>query len=98
MDAHGHDIEIGSPVRYGGTGTKGHVKEIICDSEGAWAMIDTTGLLYRLESLRVLDEVTVKAEMGEKAFTKEEIQESLDKAEEEAKEARLDDANLEAGG
>jgi hypothetical protein len=98
VDAHGHDIVIGSPVRYGGTGTKGHVIEIICDEEGAWAIIDSTNLLYRLESLRVLDELEAKAEMGERKFSTEEIQKVLDKAEEDAKEAKLDDANLEAGG
>jgi hypothetical protein len=98
VDAHGHDIVIGSPVRYGGTGTKGHVIEIICDEEGAWAIIDSTNLLYRLESLKVLDELEAKAEMGERKFSTEEIQKVLDKAEEDAKEAKLDDANLEAGG
>jgi hypothetical protein len=74
------------------------VTEIICDSEGAWAVIDTNNLLYRLESLTVLEGLEAKVEMGEREFSTEEIQEVLDKAEEEAKDAKLDDTNLEAGG
>ena len=98
VDANGNPIEVGNPVKYGGTGTKGYVTEIICDSEGVWAVVDTKNLLYRLESLTVLDELEAKVEMGERKFSTEEIQEVLDKAEEAAKEAKLDDANLEAGG
>ncbi|MBW6517417.1 MAG: DUF2098 domain-containing protein [ANME-2 cluster archaeon] len=98
VDAHGQPLEVGSPVRYGGTGTTGHVTEIICDSEGAWAIIDTKDLLYKLESLTLLTELQQKDEMGERQFTKEEIEEVLEKAKDDAKEARLDDANLEAGG
>ncbi|MCK4928580.1 MAG: DUF2098 family protein [Methanosarcinales archaeon] len=98
VDVHGKPLEVGSPVRYGGTGTSGHVTEIICDSEGAWAVIDATDLLYKLESLTLLSELKEKEEMGERQFSKEEIQEVLEKAEDEAKEARLDDSNLEAGG
>jgi hypothetical protein len=98
VDAHGKPIEVGNPVKYGGTGTKGHVTEIICDSEGAWAVIDTNNLLYRLESLTVLEGLEAKVEMGEREFSTEEIQEVLEKAEEEAKEAKLDDTNVESGG
>ena len=98
VDSHGNPIEVGDPVKYSGTGTKGFVTEIICDSEGAWAVIDTNNLLYKLESLTVLEELEAKVEMGEREFSTEEIQEVLDKAEEEAKEAKLDDTNLEAGG
>lgn len=98
VDAHGHSIGVGSPVKYGGTGTTGHVTEIVCDSDGAWAIIDTNDLLYKLESLTVLEKLGAREEMGEREFSREEIQEVLDKAEDEAKEARLDDANLEAGG
>lgn len=98
VDAYGRSIEIGNSVKYGGTGTTGHIKEIICDDEGAWAVIDTTNLLYKLETLTLLEEFKAKVEQGEKAFSTEEIQKVLEKAEEEAKEAKLDDANLEAGG
>lgn len=99
VDAHGKDIDVGSAVRYGGTGTRGKVTEIICDGEGAWAVLDSTGLLYRLESLKVLDELETKAEMGERTFSRDEIQKQLEESAETAKEAaRLDDTNLEAGG
>ena len=98
VDVYGHPIEVGSPVRYGGTGTTGYVTEIISDSEGAWVVIDTTGLLYKLESLTFLDKLEAKEALGEREFTREEIQEVLEKAEEEADKARLDDTNLEACG
>ncbi|MDF1556869.1 MAG: DUF2098 family protein [ANME-2 cluster archaeon] len=98
VDAHGRSLEVGSPVRYGGTGTTGHVTEILCDQDGAWAVIDTNGLLYKLESLTLLSDLKEKEEMGERLFSKEEIEERMDKAAEDAKEAKLDDANLEAGG
>ena len=98
VDANGKPIEVGNPVKYEGTGTKGHVTEIICDSEGAWAVIDTKNLLYKLETLYVLDELETKAEMGEREFSTEEIQEVLEKAEEEAKDVKFEDSNLESGG
>ena len=98
VDAHGQPLDIGSPVRYAGTGTTGHVTEIICHSEGVWAVIDTNDLLYKLESLTLLSGLKEKAEMGERLFSKEDIEEVLEKAQDEAKEAKLDDSNLEAGG
>lgn len=98
VDNHGNPIQIGSPVRYGGTGTKGQVTEIICDKEGAWAALDSTNLLYKLETLTLLEQLGTKSELGEKQFTKEEIQESLEKDAEAKKSAQMDDTNLEAGG
>jgi hypothetical protein len=98
VDAYGNPIEVGSPVKYGGTGTKGHVTEIICDDEGAWAIIDTNDLLYKLESLSLLEGLEAKAEIGVKEFTMDEMQEMLEKDAEARKAEKLDDTNLEAGG
>ena len=98
VDAHDQPLEVGSPVKYDRTGTTGHVTEIICDSEGAWAVIDTNDLLYKLESLTLLSELEEKAEMGERLFSEEEIEEVLEKAQDEAKEAKLSDSNLQGGG
>ena len=98
VDAHGYPIQLGSPVKYGGTGTKGLVTEIICDDEGAWAVIDTNDLLYKLESLSVLEGFEAKAEMGEKEFSIDEMEEMLEKDAEARKAEKLDDTNLEAGG
>ena len=98
VDIYGRPLEIGSPVRYGGTGTSGYILEITCDSEGVWALIDTTNLMYKLESLTFLDEFEAREAMGERQFTREEIQEVLERSEEEADRAKLDDTNLEAGG
>jgi hypothetical protein len=98
VDVDGKPIEVGNPVKYIGTGTKGHVSEIICDSEGAWAVIDTNNLLYKLETLTVLEKLKTKVEIGERKFSTEEIREVLEKAEEEAKDVKFEDSNLESGG
>ena len=98
VDIYGLALDVGSPVRYGGTGTTGYISEITCDSEGAWAEIDSTGLLYKLESLTLLDTYEAKEEIGERKFTRKEIQDSLENLEDEAKRAQLDDTNIESGG
>ncbi|MCK5216529.1 MAG: DUF2098 domain-containing protein [Euryarchaeota archaeon] len=97
-DIYGRPLEVGSPVRYGGTGTSGFITEITCDSEGAWAQIDTTNLLYKLETLTFLDDFEAKEAIGERIFSTDEMEESLAKMEEEASKAMLHDENVESGG
>jgi len=95
-DLEGNSINVGSFVIYSPTGTKGKVTEIIEDEEGRWAVVDKTGLLYKIEVLNLTKEIE-ETEIGEKKFTKEEIVEALEK-EKEAAPTAMDDTSLESGG
>jgi hypothetical protein len=95
-DITGNPLQIGNFVEYQNTGTKGNVTEIISDDEGTWALIDKTGLYYKTEILRVIKKVTEK-ELGEKIFSREEINEALEKNKEASK-AEMSDVSVESGG
>ncbi len=96
FDSIGNSLHVGSPVLYGATGTKGHVVEIISDEEGTWALIDKTNLYYKTEVLIVIEKVEEK-EIGAKEFTREEIDEVLEKEKESAP-TEMSDVSLESGG
>ncbi len=95
-DMAGNPLHIGNFVEYVNTGTKGNVIEIISDDEGTWALIDKTDLYYRTEILKIVNKVTEK-EIGEKIFSREEINEALEK-QKEASKAEMGDVSLESGG
>jgi len=96
-DISGNPLKIGSFVEYINTGTKGTVTEIISDDEGLWALIDKTNLYYRPDVLRLLRTLDEK-ELGEKTFSREEINEALEKQKESSKLAEMGDVSLESGG
>lgn len=59
-DLNGDPIEPGDVVRYINTGTMGKVAELKTDDEGVWALIDATGLYYKVETLVVADASELK--------------------------------------
>jgi len=95
-DMAGNPLQIGNFVEYINTGTKGNVIEIISDNEGTWALIDKTDLYYKTEILRIIKKVAEK-ELGEKIFSREEINEALEK-QKEASKAEMSDVSVESGG
>lgn len=60
FDINGDPIEAGAVVRYINTGTIGRVTEIMTDDEGVWALIDSTGLYYKVETLVLTDASELK--------------------------------------
>jgi len=95
-DIAGNPLQIGNFVEYANTGTRGNVTEIISDDEGTWALIDKTDLYYKTEILKIIEKVTEK-ELGEKIFSREEINEALEKNKEASK-AEMSDVSVESGG
>lgn len=97
IDMKGNPLQIGNFVEYTNTGTKGHVTEIITDEEGSWALIDKTNLYYKAEVLKIIKKISDK-EVGEKIFSREEINEALEKQKEASKAVEMGDVSLESGG
>jgi hypothetical protein len=95
-DSAGNPLNVGSFVLYAPTGTKGNVTEIVSDQEGTWALVDKTNLYYKTEVLKTIQQVEEK-ELGEKLFTREEINETLEKQKEAGK-AEMSDVSVESGG
>lgn len=96
-DIVGNPLQIGNFVEYVHTGTKGNVTEIITDDEGTWALIDKTDLYYKTDFIKIIKKVTDK-ELGEKIFSREEINEALEKQKEDSKLVEMGDSSLESGG
>ena len=96
-DIAGNPLKIGSFVEYINTGTQGTVTEIISDDEGVWALIDKTNLYYKPDVIRIIKTVDEK-ELREKTFSREEINEALEKQKESSKLAEMGDVSLESGG
>jgi hypothetical protein len=96
-DMSGNPLQIGNFVEYVNTGTKGNITEIISDDEGTWALIDKTNLYYKTEVL--IKRIIVKEkELGEKIFSRDEINDVLEKQKEDSKLAEMGDTSLESGG
>ncbi len=96
FDSTGYPLQVGSPVIYSATGTRGLVTEIMSDGEGIWALVDKTNLYYKTDVLTVVKEIKEK-EVGERAFTREEVSERLEK-EKEAAPTEMSDVSVESGG
>lgn len=95
-DSAGNPLNVGSYVLYAPTGTKGKVTEILSDDRGIWALVDQTDLYYKTEVLTAIKEEK-EQELGEISFTREEINEVLEK-QRDAAPTQMDDTSLESGG
>lgn len=95
-DSAGNPLNVGSFVIYTPTGTKGNVTEIVSDEEGTWALVDKTNLYYKTEVLKTIRQVEEKY-LSEKIFTREEVNEALEK-QKEAPTAEMGDVSVESGG
>jgi len=96
-DISGNPLKIGSFVEYINTGTKGTVTEIISDDEGVWALIDKTNLCYKPDVLRLIRTVDEK-ELGEKTFSREEINEALERQKESSQSLEIGEGSQVSGG
>jgi len=96
-DISGNPLKIGSFVEYVNTGTKGTVIEIISDDEGVWALIDKTNLCYKPDVLRIIRTLDEK-ELGEKTFSRKEINEALEKQKEATQTLEIGEGSQVGGG
>lgn len=91
------EIREDSLVRYKGTGTIGVVRVLKEEDDGEkWALIDTTGLFYRLDTLETIDHIPERKEL--EGMTFEQIQERLKQQQEMMDRAKMLDESLETGG
>ena len=96
FDLAGSPIAVGSNVLYNATGTRGIVTEIVSDEDGIWALVDKTNLYYKTEVLKIVSKQDEK-ELGEKQFTRDEVNEALEKQKEFVP-TEMDHSNVESGG
>jgi len=91
------EIREDSLVRYKGTGTIGIVKVLKEEDDGvSWALLDSTGLYYRLDTLEPIDRVPERKEL--EGMTIEQIHERLKQQQEMMDSAKMQDETLETGG
>ncbi len=91
------EIREDSLVRYKGTGTIGTVKVLKEEDDGAkWALLDTTGLYYRLDTLEVIEKAPERKEL--EGMTLEQIKERFKQQQEMMDKAKMQDETLETGG
>ena len=91
------EIREDSLVRYKGTGTIGIVKVLREEDDGvSWALLDSTGLYYRLDTLEPIDRVPERKEL--EGMTIEQIHERLKRQQEMMDTAKMQDETLETGG
>ncbi len=91
------EIREDSLVRYKGTGTIGTVKVLKEEDDGEkWALLDSTGLYYRLDTLEPIESAPERKEL--EGMTMEQIQERFKAQQEMMDKAKMQDENLETGG
>jgi hypothetical protein len=90
------EISENSLVRYKGTGSFGRVIVLKEDDGERWALLDSTGLYYKVETLEPIDRIPERREL--EGFTLEEIAERMKAHQEMMDKARMQDDNLETGG
>ena len=96
VDANDVPISIGSNVRYINTDTIGEIIEIKTDDEGTWALLDTTQLYYRVDTLQITDR---KANVSkEYTISKEDAKERIKKQAEAAQSSTLEEVFQATGG
>ncbi|AKB84689.1 DUF2098 domain-containing protein [Methanococcoides methylutens] len=96
VDANDAPISIGSNVRYINTDTIGEIIEIKTDDEGTWALLDTTQLYYRVETLQITDR---KASAGKKyTISEEDVKERIKQQAEEVQTSTLEEVFQATGG
>lgn len=71
LDIDGNPIVIDSVVRYINTGTVGRVLDLKEDEDGIWALMDTTGLYYKPETLVLTDASEIIKEKIERSSVKD---------------------------
>ncbi|ABE51075.1 DUF2098 domain-containing protein [Methanococcoides burtonii] len=95
VDIDGKPINVGSNVRYINTDTIGVIEDITTDDEGTWALLDTTQLYYRIDTLQITEKVSTKGK--EHVLTKEEAKELI-KAHSETGQEKVEDVFQATGG
>ena len=91
------EIREDSLVRYKGTGTIGTVKVLKEEDDGAkWALLDTTGLYYRLDTLEAIEKAPERKEL--EGMNLEQIKERFKQQQEMMDKAKMQDETLETGG
>ncbi|WP_440952482.1 DUF2098 domain-containing protein [Methanococcoides sp. FTZ1] len=96
VDVDGAPIAIGSNVRYIKTDTIGEITDIKTDDEGTWALLDTTQLYYRVDTLQITEK---KANAGkEYTISEEDIKERIKKQAELAQTGTLEEVFQATGG
>ena len=91
------EIKEDSLVRYKGTGTIGTVKVLKVEEDGAkWALLDSTGLYYRLDTLEAIEKAPERKEL--EGMTLEQISQRFKAQQEMMDSAKMQDENLETGG
>lgn len=95
-DIDGHPLEEGMVVRYLNTGTVGEIIDIKEDNEGTWALLDTTDLYYRVDTLKVSGEKIEKK--GEKEYSVSDVKDYLLSQEEETSSGNLENVYQSTGG
>ncbi len=89
-------LVVGSNVRYENTGTIGVIEDIIEDEEGVWALLDTTGLYYRLETLSITEQKAHKER--EVTADRETTRKTLEQQAEMAEAGSLEEVYQATGG
>lgn len=95
VDIDGKPINIGSNVRYINTDTIGVIEDIMTDEEGTWALLDSTQLYYRIDTLQITDKKFNKGK--EHVLTEEETKELLI-ARSEAGQEKIEEVFQATGG
>ncbi len=91
------EINEGSIVRYGGTGTVGIVKVLRTEEDGEkWALLDSTGLYYHLSTLQPIEKIPDRRGIGARSL--EEVQERMRAEEERMRSVKMEDESVESGG
>ncbi len=90
------EIREDSLVRYKGTGTIGTVKVLKEEGGQKWALLDSTSLYYRLDTLEPIEQAPERKEL--EGMTMEQIQERFKAQQEMMDKAKMQDENLETGG
>ncbi|MGM0770905.1 MAG: DUF2098 domain-containing protein [Halobacteriota archaeon] len=96
VDINGAPINIGSNVRYINTDTIGEIIEIKTDDDGTWALLDTTQLYYREDTLQITDRKASKGK--EHIASREDVKEQIQKQAEAAQASSLEEVFQATGG
>ena len=96
VDIRGYDIEVGSLIRYGATGTVSKVVDFKEEDNQNWVKLEGPGLWYRADSLEIISEDDLNE--FESDFDTKDAVEKLKEAQLDLADAVNDMQGCEGGG
>lgn len=98
LDGRGKPVNVGSTVRYSGTGTTGDVSAVKLEDDVGWVQIDHSEIWYDSESMEVLGKNNINSNKSSKNLNATEALEKAKKNKKDLSDVAMGTGTCDGGG